>query len=96
MGERGRGLPTTGTLTWTPALLTRGSYPGVTITASDGQKSATRSFGIHVDKTNQAPILLTTAPQNGRETAEVKFTLAATDVDGDPLTFVSLAPLPAA
>ena len=86
--------PTTGVLTWTPQVFQRGTYQNISISASDGNKSVSRAFVIDVAKTNQPPTLFAMAEQIGRENVEMKFSLAATDVDGDPVTFVALSSLP--
>src|SRR6185369_7411967 len=86
--------PATGTLIWTPAVFQRGSYPDITITATDGNKSASQTFSVQVEKTNQSPVLFQMAEQIGRENVEMKFTLAAQDIDGDSITFVTLSDLP--
>jgi RHS repeat-associated protein len=86
--------PASGVLTWVTTLSQAGTYPGVTLTASDGSLSASQTFTIHATAANQAPVFLPAGPQSGREGAALRFTLGATDPDGDKLTFAALAPLP--
>src|SRR5204863_3007176 len=71
---------------WTPAYDQAGSYPGATFTVTDGTAPVSETITITVTNTNRAPTAangtLTTAedtPANG--------TLAATDLDGDSLTY---------
>ncbi len=87
--------PATGVFTWKPAVFQRGNYSGITITASDGNLSVSQGFAIQVTKTNQTPTLFAIADQAGHETVQMKFTLSATDVDGDSVTFLALTALPA-
>ncbi len=46
-------------------IFQRGIYSDVTVTASDGRASASRTFTINVAKTNQTPIFIPTANQIG-------------------------------
>ena len=86
--------PVQGILRWTPEVFQRGNYPGITITASDGNQSSSQTFAVGVAKTNQPPVLFPMAEQIGREDVQLKFSLAANDVDGDVVTFVALSALP--
>jgi YVTN family beta-propeller protein/YD repeat-containing protein len=86
--------PATGTLTWKPTLAQVGDYPGVKLTAGDGSLSASQTFTIHVTPVNLAPVLVPVLSQSGREGALLKFTLVASDLDGDKVTFVATQPLP--
>jgi hypothetical protein len=45
---------------------------------------------IRVVNTNRAPTLTPLAPQSGRENAVMQFTLTATDIDQDPLSYSAL------
>jgi CARDB/Putative Ig domain len=86
--------PVHGVLTWATTLAQAGTYANITLTAGDGHLSAARTFTIHVIPVNQPPVLIPMAPQSGRETTLLRFTLTAIDPDFDKLTFAALAPLP--
>ena len=87
--DRGQGL-----FTWTPAVYQAGTYSGLVFTASDGNRTSTATLTIKVANTNQAPVLNPTYPLAGRENAPLQFTLTASDLDSDHLTFAALTPLP--
>ena len=82
-----------GTLTWTPTVLEAGAYR-ITITATDGNLSASRSFAIDVAAALVPPVLTPLPTQSGREGSPLAFALVANDYQGLPLTFSSFAPLP--
>jgi len=87
----------TGAFSWTPTYNQASSYP-VSFTVSDGTATDTKSATITVTNTNRLPVLtLSTATPTvaeGATLAAPAFTVTATDVDGDPLTF-SATGLPA-
>jgi hypothetical protein len=87
--------PRTGQLLWTPNLFQAGTHPGVTFTATDGQKSSQETITIQVANTNQAPIIAPLPVQSRRENTPLQFTLAASGADGDVLTLRVVTPLPA-
>ncbi|MFK7916393.1 MAG: putative Ig domain-containing protein, partial [Pseudomonadales bacterium] len=73
------------------------SSPGgysVTVTVSDGALSDASSFNWSVAQANSAPVLSAIANQSSEQNEAVSVTLAATDPDGDALTF-SATGLPA-
>ncbi len=78
-----------GTLTYTSA----GSYT-VTVTASDGTLSISRTFTWTVTNVNRAPALTQPANQSSAENASVSLQLVASDPDGTPVTY-SATGLPA-
>ncbi|MGE3817844.1 MAG: putative Ig domain-containing protein, partial [Isosphaeraceae bacterium] len=86
--------PTRGVLSWTPGILQAGDYPGIALSATDGDLTASETITIRVRNVNQAPVLVPTASQSGREGTPLQFTLAAGDVDADPLTFFAVTALP--
>lgn len=86
--------PATGRLTWVPGIFEAGDYPGVTFTATDGNRSASETVALRVTNTNQAPVLAPMFAQRAREGTELQFTLAAGDIDGDRVTVTALG-LPA-
>ena len=83
-----------GILTWTPNLFQAGTYADVVFGASDGSKTVFQTITIDVTQTDQPPVLLPVNTQTGRENAPVQFTLAATSVDNDPITYSATTPLP--
>ncbi|HYU32388.1 MAG TPA: putative Ig domain-containing protein [Thermoanaerobaculia bacterium] len=83
-----------GVLRWTPNLFQAGSYPGIVVSVTDGQRTAAQSFAIEVASTNQTPVLQPLSPQSGREGAPFQLAFSASDPDGDLLTFGAIAPLP--
>ncbi len=79
---------TTGELTWQTGSLDAGSYPGVTLTANDGNGgTASASFMIDVTNVNASPVVDPIADVTASEGDLVTVTPSATDADGDPLTW---------
>jgi hypothetical protein len=78
-----------GTLTYTSA----GTY-NVTATVSDGPASASRSFTWTVTNVNQAPVQTRLGDRTSGEHATIMLPLAASDPDGDGLSY-SVTGLPA-
>ena len=66
----------------------------IVVTAGDGNLSASQTFSIQVNPTNQPPVLLPLYPQSGREGTPLQFTLTGTDIDGDTLSYSALSALP--
>jgi hypothetical protein len=78
----------TGRLSGTPAVGTAGSYGNVRISVSDGAASAALpAFSITVGTTNRAPSISGSPATSGREAIAYSFTPAASDPDGNSLTF---------
>src|SRR5207245_2913671 len=84
----------TKTFSWTPAFDQAGSYPGVTFTVTDGTAPASETIAITIANTNRAPVLAAIGNKSGSEGSLLIFTVAATDADGDALTY-SASGLPA-
>lgn len=78
-------LESDGSFTYTPSDDFNGS-DSATIQASDGKKTASTTVTITVNAVNDAPVIVTDAIQV-KSSAETSFTLSATDVDGDTITF---------
>jgi len=78
----------TGRLTGTPSLANIGSYGNIVITVSDGQVSSSlAAFSITVQATNRAPSISGTPTTTVTSGQSYSFTPAASDLDGDALTF---------
>src|SRR5205807_988474 len=77
----------TGVLRWTPSFLQQGSYPDIVLSVSDGNRASSEAIAVTVENVNRAPVIAPLPAQSGREGVQVQFTLAAGDVDGDPLVF---------
>ncbi len=75
----------TGLLSWIPDLFQAGTYSNITLTASDGNRTDSETFAITVTNDNQSPVVVPLSVQRAREGAELQFTIAAADVDGDVL-----------
>src|SRR5207253_1296673 len=70
------------------------TYAGVILTVSDGTTTATETIAIAIGNTNRAPVLAPIGNKSGSEGSLLTFTVAATDTDGDALTY-SASGLPA-
>jgi hypothetical protein len=80
--------PTTGALTGTPNNSHVGTTTGIVISVTDGTASiALAAFAIEVTNVNDAPTISGTPAATVAEDTLYSFTPAATDVDGDTLTF---------
>jgi uncharacterized protein (TIGR03382 family) len=77
-------------LTYTPDANFNGSDT-FTVTVSDGTDSATATVAVTVVPVNDAPVAQDLLVQTPEETP-IDFTIVASDVDGDPLTFTASAP----
>src|SRR5439155_1121819 len=86
--------PTTKTFSWTPSFDQAGPHPGVIFTVSDGTASATETIALTIANTNRAPVLAPIGNKSGSEGSLLTFAVAATDADGDALTY-SASGLPA-
>ncbi|WP_259567786.1 Ig-like domain-containing protein [Shewanella baltica] len=79
--------PATGTLSGTPSNQDVGVTNGIVISVSDGTLSASLpAFNLSVAKVNKAPVA-TSSTVTLEEDGSVTITLAAEDVDNDPLTY---------
>ena len=76
------------TFTWTPAYSQAGTYQ-VTFTANDGQSADLETVAITVTNLNRGPVLQTIADKSVAENDQLLFSIAATDPDGDTLTYAA-------
>ncbi|MBF0532952.1 MAG: tandem-95 repeat protein [Candidatus Omnitrophica bacterium] len=77
-------------LTWTPAWGETGDHT-VTVSVSDGKLSSTQTFKITVMHVNRPPEFAALSDQTTDAEKEFSLTIAATDPDGDAVTY-SVAP----
>lgn len=85
----GMGLSPGGTLSWTPGELDGGeSYP-VTVRVSDGYTEVAETFVVHVEETNEQPVMHSIPDRVIDEHSTLVFTATATDADlpAQALTF---------
>ncbi|MBN1602697.1 MAG: tandem-95 repeat protein [Chitinispirillaceae bacterium] len=85
------------TFRWRPAYTQSGTY-NVKFTVSDNvvpSLSSSRTVTIVVTDVNASPILTRPGDRTVNENEELQFSLHATDVDGDTLTYSTLESLPA-
>ena len=59
----------------------------MTVTASDGELSASQDVAITLTDVNEAPVITSAATVSVEENGTAAFTATATDVDGDTLTY---------
>ena len=91
--------PNTGELSWTPSELQGGLDFNVTVKVTDNGAqplSATRSFLIHVNEVNQAPVLGEIVSQTVKEGQPLSITVSASDTDmpTQKLTFKLVGSVP--
>src|SRR5687767_7412099 len=84
---------TSGTFSWTPSFTQAGTY-SVTFTASNAL-SGSASTTITVTNVDRAPVVVAPATASGAEGTLISFTVSASDPDGDAITSLTAAPLPA-
>ncbi|WP_369983893.1 Ig-like domain-containing protein [Thalassolituus sp.] len=82
-----------GVITWTPENGVTSA--DVTLVVTDGVLSAEQSYTILVGATNDAPEITSEAPLSATEDVQYTYEPAATDIDGDSLTW-TLSQSPAA
>jgi PKD repeat protein len=85
------GLPSGASLTgqtfsWTPTYSQAGSY-NVTFVASDGQAQDSETITLTVVNSDRPPVLAEVGSQTVNAGSPLSFALAATDPDGDSLTY---------
>src|SRR5207249_1806477 len=80
---------TSRTFSWTPSFTQAGTYPGVTFTVSDGTATASETIAITIGNTNRTPVLAPIGNKTGSENTLLTFTVAATDPDGDAVTYTT-------
>jgi hypothetical protein len=81
--------PATRTFSWSPGYDRAGDYPGVRFQVSDGAATVFEEIQITVTPTNRAPKLEAIGSRSVVEGATLAFTVAATDDDGDALTYAA-------
>ena len=80
--------PGSKTFSWTPSFDQAGHLPAtVTFTVTDGTAPVSETIAITIANTNRAPVLAPIGAKSGSEGTLLTFTVAATDPDGDGLTF---------
>jgi hypothetical protein len=78
----------TGTLSGTPSFAQAGTYPGIVISATDGEaSSALATFSVTVVAINTSPTISGSPPGTATSGKAYSFTPTATDADGQTLTF---------
>ncbi len=75
---------------WTPNYDQAGTY-ALTASVSDGGLSDSKPFTVMVSNTNRAPLLTGISDKTIAEGQLLTFTLAASDPDGDPVTYSASA-----
>ncbi|MGX9354808.1 putative Ig domain-containing protein [Roseobacteraceae bacterium S113] len=83
----------TGTLVWDVNNLQAGTFT-FDLTVSDGSAESSETVTITIDDANRAPVFVPVTTQLGRERAEMRFTVVASDPDGDPVRLSVLSGLP--
>jgi hypothetical protein len=81
---------TTRTFDWTPSFTQEGTYSGVEFTVNDGHSSSgsdSEAITITITHTNAPPVLDPIGNKTVAEGQTLSFTVAASDVDGELLTF---------
>ncbi len=78
----------TATFTWTPAAGQEGVYDAVTFTATDdGGLASSETVKMTVQGTNQPPVFVPIAAKTVYTGEPLAFAVAASDPEGDPLTY---------
>ena len=85
----GMTIGATGLIAWKPASTQTGNSPVTVRVADAAGASATQAFTIVVTA-NTPPAIGSTPPTTGTEAAAYRYDVAATDADGDPLTYALL------
>ncbi|MBL7070810.1 MAG: S8 family serine peptidase [Candidatus Omnitrophica bacterium] len=84
----------THTFSWTPSYSKAGAYPDVRFSVADGITTDTENITITINNVNRAPVLSAIGTKSVDEGVLLTFTIAASDEDGDSLTY-SASSLPA-
>lgn len=79
-----------GTFAWTPTYLQSGTYQITFIVKDEYGGIASESVSILVNNKNAAPVLANIGNQEIDESSTLTFSISATDVDGNPLTYSAL------
>ena len=78
--------PISKTFSWTPHYLQAGIHE-ITFVVHIGERQSTQSFIVTVNNVNQRPVLNAIGDKIVTENSHLSFTLSATDIDGDSLTY---------
>ena len=79
----------TNTLRWLTGGASAGRYSNVEVRVWDGFNEVSQTFEILVANTNQAPVFSTPADRSIAQGQTLALKLAATDIDGDAITYSS-------
>ena len=79
--------PNTGAFTFSPDFTQAGAYTTVTFQVSDGSATDEKTITITVNDVNAPPVLAAVGNKSVDENSNLSFTLSATDVDPNVLTF---------
>ncbi len=79
--------PVTATFTWTPSYVQAGTYSGIRFEVSDGYLTDAEEITITVTNINRPPVLDSIGGKTVAEVNQLKFTLSATDPEGDTLIY---------
>ena len=85
--------PATGAFSWTPSYLSAARYE-FEVEVSDGHSSDSVMIPIIVINNNRPPVINPLPLQSTRENNQLQFTINATDIDGDPIIYSAVDPLP--
>ena len=80
---------TTAAFSWTPTFSQSGTYSGVHLEVTDGTSTASEDITITVAEVNRPPVMDAIEDRSIVLGEEVRFTVCASDPDGDPLSFIS-------
>ena len=89
------GSNTSGTFSWTPSFTAAASSPDTVVFTAANALSGAASTAIAVNNVDRAPTVTAPATQSANENALLSFTVTASDPDGDAITSLTAAPLPA-
>jgi hypothetical protein len=78
--------PTTGAFAWTPGYDQAGSYVLTFVVTDAAGLSGSASATFTITNTNRAPVFTNMASRSGAEAAQLSFTVAVDDPDGDTFT----------
>lgn len=81
--------PVSRTFAWTPDHEQAGMYRGVRFDANDGALASSQTMNVTVTATNRAPVLDRIEDNTTTEGTLLTFTIAATDPDGDPISYAA-------
>ncbi|MCI0535453.1 MAG: putative Ig domain-containing protein, partial [Verrucomicrobiales bacterium] len=85
--------PRTGIFSWEPDYLAAGTY-AIQFIASDGNREVSQTLTVKVNNANTAPRFVTPGGLLALEGVEFGFTVIASDLDGDPVSYEYVGGLP--